>query len=620
MDCHAWKPGVQDNGSAGNVVRGSRRPVPGMLLFAGLGALLLTALHAPARAEAEAGPQASSNPPARPAAVPLTIVDLQPFRQTSSIRFPSPGGGEGKATLINLNPYVNSWYLLELSLPGSAAKSTYHLESTDPQNQKILLDRNDPAGLVIARGNEKYICDLWGGRYPDGLESARDSGVPYAPLCGGRLYLRNPAKGHRTRIETVTDLLRDKVPGGETVVDIVRDTVFADSYRETAKVLPGSWDAAEGQAAGKAGEEPGPALLDPALKGRLVDSTQLGIEVASPGRLALGNWYASIGSPGIYVSLVYAGAIAPEILKSYRKTVSNLDDREAEALVYLVAFDLGRFDLKYALGTEHPRVVWSDHMLDSMRNDSIPGPDGIGTVAPLISNGAISPSDVARTAATFVGGFKRTHGAFMYGDLAYKNHGSHYGFVVDGVVFSRLQPRLSTFCVFDDRRVDLFTWNNDDNRLLPRIRYARQNGVPIITGFDPSKQISVPGRLVSQWGPGNWSGSENRKLRTLRAGAALQQIGGRHFLIYALFTSATPSAMARVFQAYRCSYAMHLDMNALEHTYLAVYRHNASGLDVEYLIKGMSVVDKFSNGQQIPRFIGYSDNRDFFYLLRKEAK
>ena len=30
--------------------------------------------------------------------------------------------------------------------------------------------------------------------------------------------------------------------------------------------------------------------------------------------------------------------------------------------------------------------------------------------------------------------------------------------------------------------------------------------------------------------------------------------------------------MARIFQAYRCDYAMLLDMNALEHTYLAMYR------------------------------------------------
>jgi hypothetical protein len=75
--------------------------------------------------------------------------------------------------------------------------------------------------------------------------------------------------------------------------------------------------------------------------------------------------------------------------------------------------------------------------------------------------------------------------------------------------------------------------------------------------------------------------------------------------------------MALVFQAYRCKYAMLLDMNALEHTYLAVYRMQESRFQVQHLIKEMSVLDKSSKGQIAPRFIGYSDNRDFFYLLRK---
>jgi hypothetical protein len=29
-------------------------------------------------------------------------------------------------------------------------------------------------------------------------------------------------------------------------------------------------------------------------------------------------------------------------------------------------------------------------------------------------------------------------------------------------------------------------------------------------------------------------------------------------------------------------------------------------------------VDKTEKGQYLPRFLGFADNRDFFYLLRKE--
>lgn len=122
---------------------------------------------------------------------------------------------------------------------------------------------------------------------------------------------------------------------------------------------------------------------------------------------------------------------------------------------------------------------------------------------------------------------------------------------------------------------------------------------------------------MGKWGRGNWSGSKDKKLRTLRAGMALQYNRGKQFLIYGYFSKATPSAMARVFQAYGCRYAMHLDMNAFEHTYLAVYRHRGSELQVQHLIRGMEVLDQASNGKMVPRFLGYADNRDFFYFIRR---
>jgi hypothetical protein len=184
-------------------------------------------------------------------------------------------------------------------------------------------------------------------------------------------------------------------------------------------------------------------------------------------------------------------------------------------------------------------------------------------------------------------------------------------------VFSKLQPGLATIFVLDDRVTGMKTWDAADNALLPRISYARQNGVPLVE-LDAA-QASVPGRLVNRWGPGNWSGSEEMKLRTMRSGAALQLAHGRRFLIYAVFSDATPSAMARVFQAYQCQYAMLLDMNALEHTYMAVYRRAGNQVVVDHLIKGMSQVDKSVAGELAPRFLMTPDNRDFFYLTDRRA-
>ena len=550
-----------------------------------------------------------------------TIIDLQPFRQTSSIAIKDARGREGSATLINLNPGINAWYLLTLDWGKGAGSESYHLENATPKTQRILLDADTPTGLVLVEGEKRSFCDLRVTASRTGLMEARASGVTYAPLCGGRLYLRNPAKGYRTAIESAAEFLRDKIPAGEKIETFVRDTFIVETYREKANTATEQKPSAERPPQAGPGNQPAPAWLDPQQANRIVASSHLGIDIqgTSPREIAPGSWYPAKENPGVYVSLVAAGMTAPEILKSYRNVVSRMEAEEADALVYLVAFDLDQFEIKYARGTDHPRVNWSDHILERMRDKSLPGPDGIGTIAPLVSTGLIPPDDAVRTVAAFTGGFKRTHGAFMWGDLAMRNSGSHYGFTEDGVIESTLQPGLATIYSLVDGRMEMKSWTDEDRSLLPRIVSARQNGVPIIAAADPATGISVPGPLVPRWGEGNWSGSVNRSLRTLRAGAALQEIDGKRFLIYAVFTSATPSAMARVFQAYRCRYAMLLDMNALELTYLALYSRRGSNLHVQHLIQGMSQVDKSVKGKYLPRFLGYPDNRDFFYLMRKEA-
>jgi len=47
------------------------------------------------------------------------------------------------------------------------------------------------------------------------------------------------------------------------------------------------------------------------------------------------------------------------------------------------------------------------------------------------------------------------------------NHGSHYGFVEQGVVFSSLQPGLATLLVRNDGQVEMTTWQPDDERRWP---------------------------------------------------------------------------------------------------------------------------------------------------------
>jgi hypothetical protein len=400
----------------------------------------------------------------------------------------------------------------------------------------------------------------------------------------------------------------------------VRDTLFNYLYTRRAEESLVS-EAGAGQAPARTGNDPEPALMDSTQANRLVKPVDLDIDIESsrPDGMVPGSWYAAKGNKGIYVSVVEPRAIAPHIRISYANLVRELDSVEAGQLVYLLAFDLSRFDLRYSLGTDHPRVNWSDRVLVSSKDESLPGPDGIGNIAPLVSTGLIDPMDAGRTVAAFTGGFKRFHGAFRSGPRAQRNRGTHYGFLQQGVLFSTLQPGLATIYVLNNGWVDMKSWTAEDDRLLPIVSNARQNGVPLIASFDPASRMSVPGPDVNRWADGNWSGSAESKLRTLRAGAALQEFGGRRFLIYAFFWNATPSAMTRVFQAYQCRYAMLLDMNALVHTYAAVYRREGDQLSIQHLIKGMDVVDLTVKGKYIPRFLGYPDDRDFFYLTEKEA-
>ena len=230
----------------------------------------------------------------------------------------------------------------------------------------------------------------------------------------------------------------------------------------------------------------------------------------------------------------------------------------------------------------------------------------------------VAPQDHDATVAVFTAGFKREHGAFHYGEFATRNHGSHYGFVEQGVILSRLQPGLATVFTLADGSIHLSTWPPESTDWALSVRDARQNGVPLIERGPTGE--GVPGAFVNQWGEGNWSGSADEDLRSLRAGLCLQEDGAQRFLIFAYFSSATPSAMARVFQAYHCQYAMHLDMNALEHTYLALYSGQESGLAGEHLIEGMGALDPTVQGRSVPRFLEAPDDRDFFYLTRKATR
>jgi hypothetical protein len=546
---------------------------------------------------------------------PKSVIQLQQFREATTLEINDGADREGEATLVNLNPRANGWFLLGVEWADHLMGGVYHLENAWPERQQIALEAAHPHGLVIIdQERGPHVCDLWSASGQIDLPRAAVAGKPYVPLCDGRLFLRNPVEGRRTTKEWVTELLRSKMWEGEKIVNFVKESFYQDAFLNVSEVTKGEGDAPAEQAE----DEPFPALVDPNDANATVAAESIGLELedATRDKLQIGRWYRVKDMPGVFLSAIQPQLVSDEVIRAQQKLVDPLDAVEAKALVYLVAFDLERFDVGFAMGTETPAVGWSERVVPAMHSPKLPGPDGFDNVAPLANPGMLNPLKVQRTIATFTAGFKRHHGAFRWGAFAMKNHGSHYGFVEEGVVMSKLQPGLATFVQYDDGRVDLKTWTDADNDDLESVRYARQNGVPLID-FDEKAGQSKVGALVRQHLPGNWSGAQDMSYRTLRAGLGLQEGKDRRFLIYGYFSAARPSALARAFQAYQCKYAMHLDMNALEHTYLALYRHDHGKFALEHLVQGMDVLDKPERDKFAPRFIGYPDNRDFFYVMQK---
>ncbi|CUH64142.1 hypothetical protein TG4357_01104 [Thalassovita gelatinovora] len=538
-----------------------------------------------------------------------SVIDLQMFRDTVAATDAETGQ---HVTLISLNPGVGAWYLLQLRDGPDGKPIEFHLENPDPDSQSVALRLGTAPALLLTTAKGETICTPWA----DGaaaLTDARKSGTAYAPICDGGLFLRNRVTGARTSIETATDFLRDNVWGGETIVRFVRDNFYKDSQLETS-------DALGTGGVGGVDAGPNPMQGNGAPEDQTVISTLLdfGLKGAQPGRMTIGQWYPVDGLEGVFASAFQPRAISDGVFAT--PGANRLDGVESRATGYMVAFDLGLYDIGYAVGTDHPALGWSSRPPSSVRPRGLPGPDGISTAQPLVTLGMVNPVIASRAVATFTGGFKRQHGAFKYGDYAGTHLGHHYGFIEKGVVLSKLQPDLSTLYRLTDGTIVMKTWQESDNALLPKITFARQNGVPLVV-TDPATGQPVPGDRVTQWGPGNWSGSADADLRTLRAGACMAQANGHRYLIYGYFSTATPSAMARTFQAYGCNYAMLLDMNALEHTYLALYVAQGGKRHVEHLVPGMSLIEKKARGGTIiPRFIGFADNRDLFYLTRKEPK
>ena len=556
-----------------------------------------------------------------------TVLDLQSVKtkETRSLK------NKTKVELINLNPNIGIWYLYRYQKPSQSSRISYHLE-LPYKDMKISLDKDDPESIVIESQKDSFTCKLIDAEIIEQISKSNKTNNPYTSICGGRVYIITQTSGRESTKEYVVDFLRKNIWGADTIASFVKDVFFFDKY------LVGSKSSLQSKK--KKTNKKGFPLPARTQDNSDIATDYLGISYykddslqhptppkgdVDPERepddsktVQAGQWYQSEFNPHVFVSVMKSSLIEESVLKSYPKLVNALDSVEKEATAYFIAFDLKALTMNFKMGTDHPSAEWSARVKESMI-DNPKGPDGFDSFQPLISSGKVNPSLLPYVVATFTGGFKRNHSAFMWGDLSTKNKGSHYGFLQEGVLFSTLNPDLATIYMDTSNVVHMSSWKKENNALIPKLKFARQNGVSLIESVDASG-ISVPGKYVKYWGAGNWSGSEQKKQRALRAGICLQETKTSKFLIYGYFSSVTPNAMARLFQSYNCNYAMHLDMNALEHTYLALYKIDpeSNSVAVEHLVQGMEVLDKKNGDTLIPRFLGMSDNRDFFTILRKD--
>ena len=159
-----------------------------------------------------------------------SILELQPFRRESQVFDPTSGL---HLNLTSLNPAVGAWYLLQTGTEKGGKPVSYHIENPMPDGQELFLETGADPALVIRSGTAIVRCKPWVEDSAE-LARARETTLPYAPICDGKLFLRNKVPGSRTNLESAAEFLRENIWGGESIVRFVRDKFFKDSQLETS--------------------------------------------------------------------------------------------------------------------------------------------------------------------------------------------------------------------------------------------------------------------------------------------------------------------------------------------------------------------------------------------------
>lgn len=293
-----------------------------------------------------------------------------------------------------------------------------------------------------------------------------------------------------------------------------------------------------------------------------------------------GKWTSLAADPFVGKNI---GAPCPFVYSFIRT-----DRKRIYSQVFVTLWDPRQVELHMVSGTVEPK--------------SATGETGTGVVPR-------DPKVMKHFVAAFNGGFQTIHGEF--------------GMMANKVVYLPPKPYAATVARLTDGSTGFGTWP-ESSRIPDRLDSYRQNMTPLIVDevVNPYKR--------HWWGgvPPGWT----EESRTVRSGVCMTREG---FVGYFYGGSVDPDVLARAMQRARCTYGVHLDMNA-GHTGLEFYRVGKTGtvkkpdrrLDdtweasgavpdmpgYEYLGRRMI---KFMALMNFPRYVNV-EARDFFYLTLRD--
>lgn len=490
-------------------------------------------------------------------------------------------------SLTSLNKYINKWFVLTIN---GKKNLDLHIQNRFPKTP-LTLTQTGISFFTEDKEYRPYHCNLWDKRSLAKLErQVKNFAETYLPICEGRLYVRmqRPANTQLSFTESATKLLR-KTEIGESFINTFKPYIVSMMSES-----PSEGENIQDVRASKESDQ-----VDAPKKPRMKQKNDMrfdnehfvGIELEPAQKyLEYGRWYETRMHAGIFVSIFKPALIHPEVIRMDRHKANPISADEKKMRVYMTAYDLDMYAPEYTIGTEEPKI--SNPMLKDK----------------LVPIGSIPPYDLSQSVGVFIGGFKTKHSKINHGP--YK--GKTYGFIEKGVELAKMSSGLATAYLKHDGSFHIEKWPESkdvQSNLSKELVAARQNGVMLIDNY----RI---GRFVNNWGHGNWSGSAERSLKTMRSGICIQEKGEKRFLLFMAFTAATPSTMAQTMQAFSCKTAMHLDMNAYMYMHNAIYTYEPQkGYEVQYLNQHM----KYPKTIKRHRYIMDNNRRDFFYLKRRQT-